>query len=158
MVKIEKSNRLLRKAKKIIPGGNMILSKNPERFLPDYWPTYFKKAKGCKIVDLDGNEYLDFSLMGVGTNVLGYANKHIDNQVKKRLASPIGKDLNFALIWDNYNDVDLHVKTPNGTFINFQRKNYAGGHLDVDKNVASHTKVPNPIENIRWDRNAPKRK
>jgi len=82
----------------------------------------------------------------------------LNNQVKKRLASPIGKDLNFALIWDNYNDVDLHVKTPNGTFINFQRKNYAGGHLDVDKNVASNVKVPNPIENIRWDRNAPKGK
>ena len=75
----------MEKAKKIIPGGNMILSKNPERFLPDYWPTYFKKAKGCKIIDLDGNEYLDFSLMGVGTNVLGYANKHIDNQVKKTI-------------------------------------------------------------------------
>ena len=28
----------------------------------------------------------------------------------------------------------------------------------MDKNVASHTKVPNPIENIRWDRNAPKGK
>ena len=84
--------------------------------------------------------------------------RNVDNQVRNRLASPIGKDLNFALIWDNYNDVDLHVKTPSGTIINYQRKQYAGGHLDVDKNVASNAKVPNPIENIRWDRNAPKGK
>jgi len=82
----------------------------------------------------------------------------VDNQVKNRLSSPIGKDLNFALIWDNYNDVDLHVKTPNGRFINYQNRNYAGGHLDVDKNVANQSKVPNPIENIRWDSNAPKGK
>ena len=65
----------------------------------------------------------------------------LNNQDKNRLASPIGKDLNFALIWDNYNDVDLHVKTPNGTFINFQRNNYAGGHLDVDKNVKCKCKM-----------------
>ncbi len=83
--KTKQGQSLWKKAKTIIPGGNMILSKNPERFLPDYWPTYYKKAKGCKITDLDGNEYLDFSLMGVGTNVLGYANKHVDNQIKKTI-------------------------------------------------------------------------
>ena len=64
----------------------MILSKSPERFLPDLWPSYFKSAKGCRIQDYDNNSYLDMSLMGVGTNVLGYANKIIDNSVKKNIS------------------------------------------------------------------------
>ena len=63
--------KLWKKAKQIIPGGNMLLSKRPEQFLPDLWPTYFSKAEGCKVWDLDKNLYYDLSLMGVGTNILG---------------------------------------------------------------------------------------
>ena len=44
------------KAKKIIPGGNQLLSKRPERFLPEFWPTYYSKAKGCRVWDLEDNE------------------------------------------------------------------------------------------------------
>ena len=75
--------KLYNYAKKIIPGGTMLLSKRPEMFLPDLWPAYFSKSKGCKVWDLDGNEYLDFSIMGIGTNTLGYGNKEVDNAVKK---------------------------------------------------------------------------
>ena len=45
MMKLQKEP-LWKKAKKKILGGNLLLSKRPEMFLPDYWPTYFKKAKG----------------------------------------------------------------------------------------------------------------
>ena len=45
--------KLLKKAKKIIPGGNQLLSKRSEMFLPNHWPTYYVKAKGCKIWDLN---------------------------------------------------------------------------------------------------------
>ena len=48
--------KLYKRAKRIIPGGNMLLSKRPEMFLPEQWPSYFSKAKGCKVWDLDGNE------------------------------------------------------------------------------------------------------
>ena len=62
-----------RRANKIIPGGTMLFSKN--RFiLPKFWPAYFNKSKGCYLWDLDNYKYLDFSLMGVGTNLLGYSN------------------------------------------------------------------------------------
>ena len=50
---------LYKKAKTLIPGGTMLLSKRPEMFLPDNWPSYFSRAKGCKIWDLDNNELLD---------------------------------------------------------------------------------------------------
>ena len=50
---MNKGQKLLKEAKKIIPGGNQLLSKRSEIFLPGLWPTYYKKAKGCKIWDLD---------------------------------------------------------------------------------------------------------
>ena len=77
-----KGQLLYRKAKKIIPGGTQLLSKRPEMFLPDYWPAYYSKAKGCKIWDLDGNEYTDVSFMGIGANTLGYANDEVDAAAK----------------------------------------------------------------------------
>lgn len=73
---------LYSKAKNLIPGGTMLLSKRPEMFLPDNWPSYYSKAKGCKVWDLDGNEYIDMSIMGIGTNTLGYGNEEVDEAVK----------------------------------------------------------------------------
>lgn len=75
--------KLWRRAKKIIPGGNMLLSKRAEMFLPEGWPAYFSKAKGCRVWDLDGREYIDMSIMGIGTNTLGYGQPEIDEAVLK---------------------------------------------------------------------------
>ncbi len=72
---------LYKKAKTLIPGGTMLLSKRPEMFLPENWPSYFSKAKGCKVWDLGGNEYTDMCIMGIGTNTLGYGNDEVDNAV-----------------------------------------------------------------------------
>ena len=77
------SQLLYDKAKTLIPGGTQLLSKRPEMFLPDYWPAYYSKAKGCKVWDLDGNEYTDMSYMGIGANILGYADEDINNSVKE---------------------------------------------------------------------------
>ena len=43
---------------------------------------YFTKSKGCEIWDLNKKKYYDLSLMGVGTNILGYANSRVDKEVK----------------------------------------------------------------------------
>ncbi len=85
MVKKSKNKILWRKALKIIPSGNSFLSKNPVRFKSDKWPIYFSKAKGSTVWDLDGKKYHDFSLMGVGTNILGYSNKKVDQEVLKKI-------------------------------------------------------------------------
>lgn len=74
-----KSQELYNKAKKLIPGGTQLLSKRPEMFLPEYWPAYYEKAEGCHVWDLDGKCYVDASYMGIGANVLGYADKDVDN-------------------------------------------------------------------------------
>ena len=73
--------KLYKRAKKVIPGGNMLLSKRPEMFLPEKWPAYFSKAKGCKVWDMDDNQYTDMSIMGIGTNTLGYGHPEVDEAV-----------------------------------------------------------------------------
>lgn len=75
--------KLWKRAKQVIPGGSMLLSKRAEMFLPEQWPAYFSKAKGCRVWDLDGREYIDMSLMGVGTNILGYGHPEVDEAVRK---------------------------------------------------------------------------
>ena len=77
--------KLWRRAKQVIPGGNMLLSKRAEMFLPEQWPAYFSKAKGCKVWDLNGREYIDMSIMGIGTNILGYGHPEVDEAVRKTI-------------------------------------------------------------------------
>ena len=77
-----KSQALYKKAKQLIPGGTQLLSKRPEMFLPDLWPAYYSKAKGCQIWDLDNNQYTDMSYMGIGSCILGYADETVNTAVK----------------------------------------------------------------------------
>jgi len=73
---------LWKRAKKIIPGGSQLLSKRSEQFLPDQWPSYYRSAKGVDVWDLDGRQFIDMSLLGVGACPLGYADPDVDRAVK----------------------------------------------------------------------------
>lgn len=75
--------KLWKRAKGVIPGGNMLLSKRAEMFLPEQWPAYFSRASGCRVWDLDGREYIDMSIMGIGTNTLGYGHPEVDAAVRR---------------------------------------------------------------------------
>lgn len=79
--------KLWKRAKTVIPGGNMLLSKRAEMFLPEQWPAYFSRAKGCQVWDLDGKRYNDMSIMGIGTNILGYGNDEVDAAVLQTVAN-----------------------------------------------------------------------
>lgn len=81
-----KGQELWKRAKRVIPGGNMLLSKRPEMFLPEQWPAYFSKAKGCRVWDLDGRELIDMTIMGVGANTLGYGDDRVDAAVLDTVA------------------------------------------------------------------------
>lgn len=82
-----KGQALWQRAKRVIPGGNMLLSKRAEMFLPDQWPAYFSRAKGCRVWDLDGRELIDMSIMGIGTNLLGYGHPEVDGAVAATVAA-----------------------------------------------------------------------
>ena len=73
--------KLWKRAQHVIPGGNMLLSKRPDQFLPEHWPAYFSKAHGCTVWDLDDNALTDMSIMGIGTNSLGYGHPEVDAAV-----------------------------------------------------------------------------
>ena len=75
--------KLWRHALERIPGGSMLLSKSAEMMLPGAWPAYFDRASGCEVWDLDGKRYVDVGLMGVGTNILGYAHPKVDEAVRR---------------------------------------------------------------------------
>lgn len=77
-----KSQELYSRAKELIPGGTQLLSKRPEMFLPDLWPAYYDRAKGCEVWDLDGRHYIDMSYMGIGACILGYADDDVDAAVE----------------------------------------------------------------------------
>ena len=107
--KMSNGQKLWQKAKKVIPGGNMLLSKRTEMFHPLKWPAYFDKAHGCNIWDLDGKKYIDMSLMGVGTNILGYANEEVDNYVKQNIDKSNMSTLNCPEeVWLAEKLVEMH--------------------------------------------------
>ena len=107
--KMSNGQKLWKKAKKVIPGGNMLLSKRTEMFHPLKWPAYFDKAHGCNIWDLDGKKYIDMSLMGVGTNILGYANEEVDNYVKQNIDKSNMSTLNCPEeVWLAEKLVEMH--------------------------------------------------
>jgi glutamate-1-semialdehyde 2,1-aminomutase len=80
-------------AKTMIPGGTQLLSKRPEMFAPDLWPAYYSKAKGSRVWDLDGNEYIDMSIMSVGACILGYADDDVDEQVIRSIRDGVSSSL-----------------------------------------------------------------
>ena len=89
------------KARKIIPGGTQLLSKRPERFLPDGWPAYYSKAEGAHIWDMDGKQYLDMTFSGVGACVLGYADPDVEEAVIGAIKNGSMSSLN------SYEEVEL---------------------------------------------------
>jgi len=102
-INTKKGQQLYKKAKKIILGGNMLLSKRPEMFLPGKWPSYFSNSKKISVTDIDKNKYTDM-ICAVGTNILGYANEDVDKEVIKAINKGIMSTLN------SFEEVELTKK------------------------------------------------
>jgi len=93
-VKTTKGQALYRRAKQLIPGGTQLMSKRPELYLPDQWPSYYQKARGVEVTDIDGNTYVDMSMMAIGACVLGYADPDVDGAVKAAIDAGSASTLN----------------------------------------------------------------
>ena len=84
----------------------------------------------------------------------------IDAEIKQRVEAAGGQyknvDIRASLLWNNRNDLDLHVIAPSGEEIFYNHKQSAcGGWLDVDMNVQGESLKP--VENVRWTKgSAPK--
>ncbi len=71
------------RAKRLIPGGTQLLSKRPAMFLPEQWPNYYQRAKGCEVWDLSGRRLIDVSHSGVGSCPLGFADDDVNDAVHR---------------------------------------------------------------------------
>ncbi|MEI7482936.1 MAG: aminotransferase class III-fold pyridoxal phosphate-dependent enzyme [Elusimicrobiota bacterium] len=78
-LKLDNSERLYKEAQEIIPGGMMGI-RRPYNFVPGEYPIFFDSAKGGKVTDVDGNEYIDM-LCAYGPIIIGHREKEIDNAV-----------------------------------------------------------------------------
>jgi Ca-activated chloride channel family protein len=62
-------------------------------------------------------------------------------------------DIRISLMWNNRNDLDLHVVNPLGEEINFNNpQDSYGGRLDTDRNLYGETL--RPVETVYWPENA----
>jgi glutamate-1-semialdehyde 2,1-aminomutase len=92
--KMNNCTTLQNRAKQRIPGMTQLLSKRPDMFSLGLWPAYYDSAKGAKVRDVDGNEYLDMSIGGIGACVLGYADDAVDDAVVSALRRGVASSLN----------------------------------------------------------------
>ncbi len=91
---INLGQKLLKEAQRVIPGGNQLLSKRSEMFLPNQWPSYYKFSRGCVVSDLNKKKYFDFAGMGVTSCILGYADRDINRAIQKGLRNGAMSTLN----------------------------------------------------------------
>ncbi|MEM1563072.1 MAG: glutamate-1-semialdehyde 2,1-aminomutase [Candidatus Bathyarchaeia archaeon] len=77
--KTPKSRELYERAKKVLPAG---VSYGIRFFEP--YPFYTARAKGSKLYDVDGNEYVDY-WMGHGTHILGHSPPMVVEAVKRQV-------------------------------------------------------------------------
>ena len=76
---LEHSNRLYKEALDLIPGAILGI-RRPYNFVEGEYPIFFETAKGGKVIDVDGNEYLDM-LCAYGPIIIGHREEEIDNAV-----------------------------------------------------------------------------
>ncbi|MGQ9730235.1 MAG: aspartate aminotransferase family protein [Candidatus Zipacnadales bacterium] len=83
-LKLDLSEKLYAKAVELIPGGSQTNSKRPAGYAPGAFPIYVERAKGCRVWDVDGNEYIDY-IMALGPIVLGYCYPAVDQAIAEQL-------------------------------------------------------------------------
>jgi glutamate-1-semialdehyde aminotransferase/spore coat polysaccharide biosynthesis protein SpsF (cytidylyltransferase family)/predicted dehydrogenase len=81
---IEKSKAWLERAGKVIPGSSQTFSKGANQHVRGVAPVFLAKGKGCRVWDVDGNEYIDY-IQGLLPNILGYAHAEVNAAVSEQL-------------------------------------------------------------------------
>lgn len=97
--KFTKSNKLLKKAEAKIPLASQTFSKSYLQYVKGCSPLFAARAKGARIWDVDGNEYIDF-INGLLPVILGYQYKAVDDAIKKQLKKGIIFSLSSPLEYE----------------------------------------------------------
>jgi len=80
---ITRSQELFDEAKNLVPGG-VLGARKPTDFIEGEYPIFIESGKGCRLTDVDGNEFIDF-LCGYGPIILGYREEEVDEAVIKQI-------------------------------------------------------------------------
>ena len=91
---LDQSLALWQRAQQVIPGGSQTNSKRPSSYAFGHYPIYAGRAQGCRIWDVDGNEYVDY-VNGLGPVSLGYCYPAVDEAIREQL----GRGIISGLLW-----------------------------------------------------------
>lgn len=83
-VRFDESKKLLERSKKVIPCATQTLSKGYTQWSVGGAPQFLKSARGCQVLDVDGNSYIDYG-MGLGPFILGYADPDVNAAAARQL-------------------------------------------------------------------------
>src|SRR5262245_16768517 len=81
---VARSLEMFRRLEALVPGGSQTSSKRPTQFAFGQYPIFASRARGGRIWDVDGNEYVDF-VMALGAITLGYCYPAVDEAVRAQL-------------------------------------------------------------------------
>jgi glutamate-1-semialdehyde aminotransferase len=76
LYKFDRSEALMARARKVIPGG-IYGHKSPVLLVPGAYPSFMARGEGCRIWDVDGNAYIDF-MCSYGPIVLGHKHPRVE--------------------------------------------------------------------------------
>ena len=79
----DRSDALLERASRVVPGG-IYGHQSPQLLSPGSYPNFLARGKGCRIWDVDGNEYIDF-MCSYGPIVLGHRHPRVEEAVRAQL-------------------------------------------------------------------------
>jgi len=80
----DRSREYLARARQVVPGASQTLSKGPSMFVEGAYPVFLQRGRGCRVWDVDGNEYVDY-VMGLASVTLGYSYPAVDEAVARQL-------------------------------------------------------------------------
>ncbi len=103
---LTKSNQMYEEALTLVPGAVAGI-RRPYNFVPGEYPIFFDKAKGGKVTDVDGNEYMDM-LCAYGPIIIGHCEEEIDNAVIEQIRT---KGFCFSLTQAYQNQLVKKLKT-----------------------------------------------
>lgn len=100
MKKYDKSNELVKQIVEVTPLGAQTFSKSYRYFVEGHAPMFIERAEGCKVWDVDGNEFIDF-VCALGPITVGYNNKKVNDAVIEQL--------NKGIIFSTQSPVELKL-------------------------------------------------
>ena len=149
---------LLKDAKKPVKGPSNIEQIPIAKFISDVLPTatglevLMENRLTGNLVSLIAPVYPDApNMLKWDKNFSWSYNGEVTDSIKERVKAAGGAVdgfLRISLAWNNGDDLDLHMRTPNGNHMYYGSRRHGGAELDIDMNGMDKHDDQHPVENI----------